>query len=392
MTAELSTTFAGNGGFVIWAHEAFGPFWGYLTGSWKFFSGVINLASYPALCIGYLDVAFPVLSSGLPHKFAIFVSTSILSLINYRGITIVGYTTVALGIGSLIPFLALSTVAIPQIDPSKWVIMGQKGRNKEWKLFFHTLFWNMNSLDNVSTLAAEVKKPQKTFPKALVIAILLTFTSSLVPLLASLGSTTTDLDDWISGYYADIAEEVAGKWLRSWIELGAVISSLGLFQAQLSSSSYQLLGMADLGLLPSVFGVRSTRFNTPWVGISISSVLALSISYMNFENVMFSVMFLYSMGMMLEFSSFLWLRIKFPAVERPFKVPIGTRGVVAMCSVPSVFLVYVICVANGTVYFVSGLLTSFGIAWYFVMKFLRAKKLLHFNNIGRKLVDEHHMR
>ncbi|XP_071908243.1 probable polyamine transporter At3g13620 isoform X1 [Coffea arabica] len=54
VTAELATTFPGNGGFVIWAHKAFGPFWGSMMGSWKLLSGVINLASYPALCIDYL--------------------------------------------------------------------------------------------------------------------------------------------------------------------------------------------------------------------------------------------------------------------------------------------------------------------------------------------------
>uniref|UniRef100_A0A7C8ZX48 Amino acid permease/ SLC12A domain-containing protein n=1 Tax=Opuntia streptacantha TaxID=393608 RepID=A0A7C8ZX48_OPUST len=57
ITAELATTFPGNGGFVIWAHKAFGPFWGSLMGSWKFLSGVINLASYPVLCIEYLKLS-----------------------------------------------------------------------------------------------------------------------------------------------------------------------------------------------------------------------------------------------------------------------------------------------------------------------------------------------
>ncbi|RVW48637.1 putative polyamine transporter [Vitis vinifera] len=32
ITAELSTAFPGNGGFVIWADQAFGPFWGSLMG------------------------------------------------------------------------------------------------------------------------------------------------------------------------------------------------------------------------------------------------------------------------------------------------------------------------------------------------------------------------
>lgn len=64
VTAELATAFPGNGGYVIWAHRAFGPFWGSLMGSWKYLSGVINLASYPVLCMDYLKLVIPIFSSG----------------------------------------------------------------------------------------------------------------------------------------------------------------------------------------------------------------------------------------------------------------------------------------------------------------------------------------
>ncbi|KAF3444410.1 hypothetical protein FNV43_RR14102 [Rhamnella rubrinervis] len=389
ITAELATCFPNNGGFVLWTHEAFGPFWGFLMGSWKFLSGVMNLASFPALCIDYVDPVFPVLSSGLPHFLAIFFSTSIMSLLNLTGPTIVGYASVPLGIVSLIPFIVMSTLAIPKIDPSKWVVMGQKGKRKEWKLFFNTLFWNLNSWDSVSTLAGEVKTPQKTFPKALLISMLFTCSSYLIPLMASTAAISLDLDDWINGYYADVAEEIAGSWLKSWVKFGAFVSSLGLFQAQLSTCSYQLLGMADIGLLPRAFGVRSPWFNTPWVGISISTVMAVSVSCMKIGNIVSMVNFLYSMGMLLEFSSFLWLRLKFPDAERPYKVPMGKPGLVAMCSIPSLFVVYVMCVATASVFVVSIVLTLFGILCYFLMKIFRENKWLDFNNVnGKKLAAE----
>ncbi|KAL3643024.1 hypothetical protein CASFOL_013839 [Castilleja foliolosa] len=54
ITAELSTAFPGNGGFVIWADSAFGPFFGSLMGTWKFLSGVINIAAFPALFLRML--------------------------------------------------------------------------------------------------------------------------------------------------------------------------------------------------------------------------------------------------------------------------------------------------------------------------------------------------
>uniref|UniRef100_A0A3N7F9D4 Uncharacterized protein n=1 Tax=Populus trichocarpa TaxID=3694 RepID=A0A3N7F9D4_POPTR len=82
VTAELATAFPGNGGFVIWAHQAFGPFWGSLMGSWKFLTGVLNLASYPVLCIDYLKLVFPVFSS--VYIYEVMVTTSALLGIEFR--------------------------------------------------------------------------------------------------------------------------------------------------------------------------------------------------------------------------------------------------------------------------------------------------------------------
>lgn len=350
----------------------------------------MNLASFPALCIDYVEPVFPVLSSRLHRFVVVLFSTSMMSLVNFAGVTFVGYASVLLGIVSLFPFIVMSGLAVPQIDPSKWVVMGQKGKRKEWKLFFHTLFRCLNSWDNVSTLGGEVKGPEKTFPKALLIAMLFTCISYLIPLLASTAAVSLDLDDWINGYYADVAEEIGGSWLKSWIKCGALLSSLGMFQAQLSTSSYQLQGMAEIGLMPKFFGVRCPWFNTPWVGISISTVLSVVLSSLKIGNIISFVNFLYGMGMMLEFASFLWLRLKFPDANRPYKVPMGMKGLAAMCSIPSLFLVYIICAVTASVYVVSIIMTLVGILWYFVMKFLREKKWLDFNDVGKKLVDEDH--
>ncbi|KAF9603857.1 hypothetical protein IFM89_038115 [Coptis chinensis] len=35
ITAELATSFPDNGGYVVWADEAFGPFWGFSDGFFK---------------------------------------------------------------------------------------------------------------------------------------------------------------------------------------------------------------------------------------------------------------------------------------------------------------------------------------------------------------------
>ncbi|KAL4591333.1 hypothetical protein LXL04_004291 [Taraxacum kok-saghyz] len=388
VTAELSTTFPGNGGFIIWAHKAFGPFWGSLLGTLKYLTCVINMAAFPILCIDYLEKLFPIFASGLPRTLAILLLTILLTFVNLTGLDIVGYAAIILGVVSLFPFILMSVIAIPQIDPHRWLNMGQTGVKKDWNLLVNTLFWNLNFWDTVSTMAGEVENPKKTFPLALLFAVILTCFGYILPLLAVTGSVVVDQSQWEAGFMAVAAEMIAGKWLKIWIEIGAVLSAIGLFEALLSSCAFQILGQAELGFLPKFFERRSRWFNTPWVGILISTMITTSFSYMNFRDVISSANFLYSLGMLLEFSSFLWLRRKFPTLKRPFRVPMPLPGLVVMCLIPSAFLVLIMVTATKIVYLVGGLITIGGILWYFLMKLCKSKKWFVFKNADDIQVGE----
>ncbi|QHN92704.1 putative polyamine transporter [Arachis hypogaea] len=380
ITAELSTAYPGNGGFVLWAERAFGPFMGSMMGTWKFLSGVINIASFPALCVDYIQKLFPVLSSGWPRHVAVVGSTLVLSFLNYTGLTIVGYAAVLLGLVSLFPFVLLSLIAIPKIQPHRWLSLGQKGVSRDWNLYFNTLFWNLNFWDSVSTLAGEVDKPHKTFPLALLVSVIFTCVAYIIPLFAVIGAVSVDQSQWETGFHAQAAEMIAGKWLKIWIEVGAVLSTIGLFEAQLSSSAFQVLGMAEIGIIPRFFGVRSKWFNTPWLGILISMVIALAVSSMAFTDIINSANLLYNLGMLLEFASFLWLRWKSPNLKRPYKIPMKFPLLVLMCLVPSGFLVLIMVIATKTVYLVSGVMTVAGIGFFFFIKLCKTKKWVEFSH------------
>ncbi|MBA0789509.1 hypothetical protein Gotri_006856 [Gossypium trilobum] len=361
ITAELATTFPGNGGYVIWAHQAFGPFWGLLIGSWKFVSGVINLASCSVLCIEYIKLVLPLFSCGASRYFAVVSLALVLSFLNYTGLVLVGYTAILLGIFSLLPFILLALISIPNIDPSRWISLNEDRVKTDWSLFFNTHFWNLNFWDNASSLAGEVDRPQKTFPKALFSAGLLTCLAYLVPLLAATGAMPLKQENWVNGYFADVAQIIAGKWLMIFLEIGAVLSSIGFYEAQLTSCAYQLLGMDDLGVLPQCFSVRSKWFNTPWLGILVSTLITVAVS----------------------------LQRKLPMMERPFRVPLELPGLTMMCLIPSGFLVYIMSLANGTVLLVSSVVSALTILWYFMTNhFCKSNMWTHFNNVGPKLMDQ----
>ncbi|RZC87871.1 hypothetical protein C5167_029782 [Papaver somniferum] len=378
ITAELATAYPGNGGYVIWASEAFGPFWGSMMGSLKFLSGSINNAAYPSMMTQYLSV---------PTRFNTLVIcgiTVLLSFVNYLGLAIVGWFAVALAVVALMPFVIMFCIAIPKIKWRRILSLGKnvhKIRMNDWPTFFNSLFWNLNFWDNASTLAGEVENPQKIFPKALFSAGIITCLGYLIPLIAIIGALPLDQDAWEVGYLATAGGTIGGPWLKYWIKIGSVLSSVGLFEAQLSSSSFQTEGMANLGFIPALFAKRAKWFNTPWAGILLSSLISFGLSFLDFNNIIAAANILYGLGMLLEFSAFIRLRYKYPDLARPYKVPGGIPCLCIMCLIPAGFVAYVMTtmvITKLVVFYITAGLTVFAVGNYFVMNLCKSKGYIQF--------------
>eukprot|EP01018_Ginkgo_biloba_P008375 Gb_04957 [translate_table: standard] len=375
VTAEMATMFPENGGYVVWISAAFGPFWGFQQGWWKWLSGVIDNALYPVLFLDYLKSAIPEVGSGIPRIVAILAITAALTYLNYRGLTIVGWAAVCLGVFSLLPFCVMAIFALPRLEPSRWL---EIDINKvDWNVYLNTLFWNLNYWDSVSTLSGEVENPKHTIPKALFCAVLLVVGSYFIPLLSAIGSIEVVRENWDDGYFADVAKILGGVWLRWWMEAAAALSNMGMFEAEMSSDSFQLLGMGERGLLPAVFAVRSS-YGTPLLGILFSASGVLFLSSMSFQEIVAAENYLYCFGMFAEFAAFIWLRFKQPAMSRPYKVPLGTLGAILLCLPPSLLLILVVAVASLKVMAVSITAVMIGFILCPCLDILNKKKWVKF--------------
>lgn len=384
ITAEMGTMFPENSGYVVWISEAFGPFWGFQQGWWKWLSGVIDNALYPVLFLDYLKFAIPAVSGGPVRVGSVLVITTVLTYLNYRGLTIVGWASVGLGIFTLLPFGVMVVLSLPQLRPSRWFMVDFASIN--WNTYLNTLFWNLNYWDSVSTLVGEVDNPQRTLPKALFYAVLLVVGSYFIPLLAGIGSVDVVRSKWSDGYLADIALAVGGVWLSWWMEASAALSNMGMFEAEMSSDSFQLLGMAARGMLPKFFAARSVH-GTPTVGILVSATGVLLLSWMSFQEIIAAENTLYCFGMFAEFAAFIWLRIHRPEISRPYKLPLGTLGVSLMCVPPAALLLVVMIFQTWKVIIVSFAAAIVGCALYPCLQFLQRKKLIEFSSSPEVSVD-----
>ncbi|KAI4318563.1 hypothetical protein MLD38_032250 [Melastoma candidum] len=124
----------------------------------------------------------------------------------------------------------------------------------------------------------------------------------------------------------------------SWVQGASAISNMGMFIAEMSSDSFQLLGMAERGMLPEIFAKRS-RYGTPLLGIIFSASGVVLLSWLSFQEIVAAENFLYCFGMIMEFIAFVKLRVQQPSASRPYKIPIGTTGAILMCIPPTMKII-----------------------------------------------------
>ncbi|KAI3728032.1 hypothetical protein L6452_16658 [Arctium lappa] len=376
ITAEMGTMFPEDGGYVVWVSSAIGPYWGFQQGWMKWLSGVIDNALYPVLFLDYLKSGIPALADGYPRVLAVLTLTIALTYMNFRGLTIVGWVAVLLGVFSLVPFVIMGLISIPRIEPARWLVVDL--HVVDWNLYLNTLFWNLNYWDSISTLAGEVDNPKKTLPKALLYALILVVFGYFFPLLMGTGAVPLHRDLWTDGYFSDVAKIVGGVWLRWWIQAGAAMSNMGMFVTEMSSDSFQLLGMAERGMLPEFFAKRS-RYGTPSIGILFSASGVILLSWLSFQEIVAAENFLYCFGMILEFIAFVRLRMKYPAASRPYKIPVGTVGSVLLCVPPTILICVVLALSSLKVMIVSVIAIVIGLVLQPFLKHVEKKRWIKFS-------------
>ena len=343
ITSELSSLFPGNSGFVSWVAGSFSsPFLGYVEGFCSFVSTATNSSVYPHLFQSYLKVHVPILNDWFMGTLCMVVFILSMTYVNYRGLDIVSSLGLFLMVFIMAPFFLITVFGFSEVNPDNWLVgidNPPKVGSEELLALFNVLFWNLNNWDTVSTIAGEVTNARKVIPKALITALIVTTLAYVMPLAVGTGvmKDTSDLSVWEPGYFQEIALSVGGSWLSLWILLAASVSVIGQFQALVSSCSYQLQGMAELGWLPEVFATKSVH-NTPTVGLGIALVVVLVLTQLQFIDILQYLNVVYACAQAIEFTAFLYMRYQYPNIRRPFRVPLNFAGCCLLMVLPFCFI------------------------------------------------------
>jgi len=337
MIGELSSALPYEGGYYAWVRRAMGNFWGFQEAWLSLVASIFDMAIYPTLFVLYLTRMFPWFQQGyrgLAVGVAVVVACAIL---NIAGVKVVSNTSLWLFFALSAPFLVI--VCIAPFKFGALAVAATKPTTSGVDILGGLLIcmWNYMGWDNASTIATEVEKPQRTYPRAMLVAVVVVALSYIVP-VASMWMTGLPATSWDTGFWADVAGLLGGPFLRVALALGGMISGFGMFNALVMSYSRLPLAMAQDGMLPKIFGKLHPKSRAPWVTILVLSCFWVPCLLLGFERLVTIDILLYGFSLGLEFVALVVLRFREPELARPFRVPGGLFGAIAIGIPPMLLL------------------------------------------------------
>jgi len=337
MIGELSSALPEEGGYYAWVRRAMGNFWGFQEAWLSLVASVFDMAIYPTLFILYLERLFPWFAEGHRGLMVGLGVVALCALLNIAGVKVVSTTSLWLFFALSAPFVAIVCIAPFKFGALATAVTKPTNSGIDILTGLLICMWNYMGWDNASTIAAEVERPQRTYPRAMLVAVAIVSLSYIVP-VAAMWMTGLAPAAWDTGFWADAAGMLGGPLLRVGLALGGMISGFGMFNALVMSYSRLPLAMAQDGMLPKIFAKRTQRARAPWVAIVVLAILWAPCLLLGFERLVTIDILLYGASLALEFAALIFLRIREPELPRPFRVPGGMLGAVAIGISPMLML------------------------------------------------------
>ena len=284
---ELSSRYPAEGGIYVWTREAFGDFWGFMTG-WTYWGA--NLTYLPGLLYFAASTALYIFGDRFAHlqnsrTYFIAVSLTGLALaavLNIRGLQVGKWLPNLGAIGTWIPMLFLIVFgliagwkygsATPINAASLLPSVGLKDM-----IFWATLAFGFSGLEAGSFLGEEIEDPRRTVPRAIAIS------GVLIPAVYILGTLAILLalpQEQVSGL-GGFMDALTGAGTRIGITGLAPLAAVLIVVSTLGGVGVWLAAPARLPFvagidhfLPAAFGRVHPRYGTPYVALLLQAGVA----------------------------------------------------------------------------------------------------------------------
>ncbi len=333
MIGELASALPQEGGYYAWVRRGLGNFWGFQEAWLSLAASIFDMAIYPTLFVFYLKQMSPWFGAGSHGIYAGLFVVATCAALNLAGIRVVGITSLWLFFLLSAPFALIVVMAPFQTGALAESHAASSATGLGLLGGVLVAMWNYMGWDNASTIAQEVERPKRTYPRAMIATVALVALTYVLPFAAVYLTGISSSVFGEDGSWAKVAGLVGGRlfgfeWLRLLIVLGGMMCAFGMFNALVMSYSRLPLAMAHDSMLPKIFAKTSRRTRAPWVAILCCATCWGLCLGLGFKRLVTLDLMLYGASLMLEFVTLVALRIREPQLKRGFRVPGGMPGAV----------------------------------------------------------------
>jgi len=262
-SAELAAAIPREGGTYEYARRLLSPKIGFVTG-WLFISSKMLESATVALAFGFYATLF------LPHDPRVFALAAVvvMAAINIAGIrasTEASKVMVVIKVGVLAVFASLGMGAVRAANFEPFAPAGLQSVLEASAI----IFFAYTGYARIATLGEEVKKPEKTIPKAILTSLVITAFIYVVVTTVGIGLVGVERFGGSDSPIATAAAALGSPVLVGAVTFGAGVATFSVLLSDLLSSSRTVFAMARNGDFP--------RFLSKMRNINpINSVMATS--------------------------------------------------------------------------------------------------------------------
>jgi basic amino acid/polyamine antiporter, APA family len=270
--AEVSSRFEDTGGPYLYAREAYPPAVAFEVGWLIWLVRVTAFAANCNLLINYLSFFWLSATTPFWRASVILVVVTMLAIINLLGIRQTTIVSNVFTVGKLVPIIIFVTAGMFFLNPVayKFEALPETGKFSQSVLL---LVYAFTGFEMATIPAGEIRDPQRSLPRALLIALLVVAILYIMIQVVCVGTLPGLAQS--QKPLADAGSQFLGVAGGAIISAGAIISIIGNLNILLLSGSRLTFAMAEQKQLPAVLGNIHRKFFTPWVSILITAGVML---------------------------------------------------------------------------------------------------------------------
>jgi ethanolamine permease len=353
--AEMSPALPHTGGAYSFARTAMGPWGGYVTGLAENMEYILTPATIVVGIGGYLGAIVGTPKSIEPVWW--LVSYGVFVALNVYGVELSFRFSVFIAMAALAVLAVFWIGAIPHLDFNRWALdVAPKAGGTRWlpggwagvmgALPF--ALWFYLAIEQLPLAAEESYEPRRDMPKGILYGLLTLVACSFLTLYVSVS---------ISPGAAKVAESQEPLFLGFQTMFGssakilAAVACIGLiasFHTVIFAYGRQIYSLSRAGYFPPWLSETHSKHKTPVRALIVGSALGLAAAlaiYLSGQKgavgavLLNMAVFGAVIAYVLQMVSFILLRLKLPAIERPYVSPLGSAGALVAAIIALVTLV-----------------------------------------------------